>query len=169
MRIDLSCRIWSITLAAAAVSEKIDVVNAAGEHRNGTRRERPVMGSAVDASRHAGDHDKTGIAESRSQFGCEFSSQRRRVAGADNRDHLVRENLVVSEHCNHRRRRIECGEAERKIRLDRSDKTAAELCRRLEFALCVGHARPIGRGMAGSDHRDARLRQYICIAAYIEH
>jgi hypothetical protein len=27
MRIDLSCRIWSITLAAAAVSEKIDVAN----------------------------------------------------------------------------------------------------------------------------------------------
>ncbi len=81
------------------------------------------MRGGIDAAREAGDDDEPGFAQILRERACELASERRRVAPTIAPAFKLRD---VAQHGDDGRRRIECGETTRIVRLNRSDQAAAD-------------------------------------------
>ena len=88
----------------------IDVIVAAGEHRDGAGREARAMRGRIDAAREARSDHETGFAELAREALGEFQSGRRRIARADHRDHRPRQRGEIAAHREQRRRVVDLGE-----------------------------------------------------------
>jgi len=118
-----------------------DDVDAARDHRAGTVCERCVVRRRVDAARQSRHDDEPGFAQIGREARGELAAKRRGIARADDRDHLARQDRIVSDHGDQRRRRIECRQAMREFRLGGGDHASAEFVQPLHFAACVGIGR----------------------------
>ena len=74
-----------------AVLGRIDVLMAAGEHRDGAGGEAGTVRRRIDAAGKPGDDGKAGLAKLTRQSLGELHAGRRRVARTDDGDHRVGE------------------------------------------------------------------------------
>ena len=108
--------------------------DGAGLHR---RR----MRLAIDAARHAGDDDIAGLAQIARQVARHAPAGCGGVARADHGDGGQVQQVAPAAHGDHRRRRVDGGEAGGIVRLACGQMSGAELLRRVDLALDL-----VGRG-----------------------
>ena len=91
-------------LEQLGVLGRIDHVDAARHHRHCAGRQRPLVRARVDAAGEARDDDEPLAAEVGGDLPGEAVAAGRRVARADDRDHVLAQELPVAAHGNQRRR-----------------------------------------------------------------
>ena len=137
------------------VLARVGHVDASGEHRDGSGRERSFMGRGVDPPRHAGDDDESRRAEIGGEVARELAPRGRAVAHPHHADRRSRQPGAVPQHGERRRRIGDRGKRLRIVRVSEEDHPSAE-----GFPAPRARPRPLARGRGLSGRPPAAARRH---------
>ena len=129
---------FELTPLQAGVLGRIHDVDAAGDHGDGARCERCLVGSRIDATRQSGgDHD-AGFTEGASKGARQLAAGSRGVARADDGEHRPCQYGQIALDVEHRRRRFDRCKSWRIAGLDGEDRMRTGAAGSIEFGFGCG-------------------------------